>query len=213
MLNQGYTHLTDIINAFCQTMVNSGYICGVYSSESQFNSRFDDKKLSVFPHWVAKYSKNQPYLKSGVPVEMWQYGGSTNYIRSPKIAGTTVDQDFIYIPWAKETALEVKPVIVEISEKKSIDQLAVEVLAGLWGNGIVRKGKLIAAGYDYSAVQNRVNEIVAQRTEKKKPHIVAKGETLSSIAKRYNTTVDALVKLNGIPNKNKIYVGQEIIIG
>ena len=213
MLNQGYTHLTDIINAFCQTMVNNGYICGVYSSESQFNSRFDDKKLSAFPHWIAKYSKNQPYLKSGVPVEMWQYGGSTNYIRSPKIAGTTVDQDFIYIPWAKETALEVKPIIIEIPEKKSIDQLAVEVLAGLWGNGIVRKGKLIAAGYDYSTVQKRVNEIVTQRVEKKKPHIVAKGETLSSIAKRYNTTVDALVKLNGIPNKNKIYVGQEIIIG
>lgn len=213
MLNQGYTHLTDIINAFCQTMINNGYVCGIYTSESQFNSRFDDKKLSVFPHWVAKYSKNQPCLKSGVPVEMWQYGGSVNYIRSPKIAGTTVDQDFIYISWAKETVLEVKPVIIEIPEKKSIDQLAVEVLAGLWGNGIVRKGKLIAAGYDYDSVQKRVNEIVAQRVEKKKPHIVVKDETLSNIAKRYNTTVDALVKLNGIPNKNKIYVGQEIIIG
>ena len=209
MLNQGYTHLTDIINAFCQTMVNNGYICGVYTSESQFNSRFDDKKLAVFPHWVAKYSKNQPYLKSGVPVEIWQYGGSTNYIRSPKIAGTTVDQDFFYQTWT-DVVMEQKPVIVE-SGKKSIDQLANEVLAGLWGNGIIRRGKLTAAGYDYNAVQKRVNEIAESR-KNKKTYIVAKGDTLSSIAKRYNTTVDALVKANGIPNKNLISVGQELII-
>lgn len=210
MLNQGYTHLTNIINAFCQTMVNNGYICGVYTSESQFNSRFDDKKLSVFPHWVAKYSKNQPYLKSGVPVEIWQYGGSTNYIRSAKIAGTTVDQDFFYKQWT-DVQIEQKPVIVDIG-KKSIDQLANEVLAGLWGNGVVRQGKLLAAGYDYKAVQQRVNEIVAQRKQTKKTYIVVKNDTLSSIAKRYNTTVDALVKANGIPNKNLISVGQELII-
>ena len=209
MLNQGYTHLTDIINAFCQTMVNNGYICGVYTSESQFNSRFDDKKLSVFPHWVAKYSKNQPYLKSGVPVEIWQYGGSTNYIRSPKIAGTTVDQDFFYQQWT-DVQIEQKPVIVDIG-KKSVDQLANEVLAGLWGNGVIRKMKLTAAGYDYNAVQQRVNEIAESR-KNKKTYIVAKGDTLSSIAKRYNTTVDALVKANGIPNKNLISVGQELII-
>ena len=89
---------------------------------------------------------------------------------------------------------------------------AVEVLAGLWGNGVVRQGKMLKEGIDYKAVQQRVNEIVASRKESGKTHIVVKNETLSSIAKRYNTTVDALVKANGIPNKNKIYVGQEIKI-
>ena len=44
--------------------------------------------------------------------------------------------------------------------KKSIDEVAREVIAGKWGNGADRKNRLTAAGYDYEAVQNRVNEIL-----------------------------------------------------
>jgi hypothetical protein len=44
--------------------------------------------------------------------------------------------------------------------KKSVDEIAREVIAGKWGNGATRKEKLAAAGYDYSAVQKRVNELL-----------------------------------------------------
>ena len=44
---------------------------------------------------------------------------------------------------------------------KTINQIVLEVLNGQWGSGDVRKQKLEAAGYDYAAVQNRVNEVVA----------------------------------------------------
>lgn len=43
-----------------------------------------------------------------------------------------------------------------------------------------------------------------------KTYKVAKGDTLTKIAKKYGTTVDTLVALNGIKNKNLIYVGQII---
>lgn len=43
-------------------------------------------------------------------------------------------------------------------------------------------------------------------------HVVQKGDTLSSIAKKYNTTVDNLVKLNDISNPNNIVVGQTLVI-
>ena len=39
-------------------------------------------------------------------------------------------------------------------------------------------------------------------------YTVKSGDTLSAIAKKYNTTVDSLVSKNGIKDKNKIYVGQ-----
>jgi hypothetical protein len=45
-------------------------------------------------------------------------------------------------------------------ETKSIDTVAREVIAGKWGNGTDRKNKLTAAGYDYAAVQKRVNELI-----------------------------------------------------
>lgn len=44
--------------------------------------------------------------------------------------------------------------------KKSVDEIAREVLAGKWGNGQDRKNRLTAAGYDYNTVQARVNTLV-----------------------------------------------------
>ena len=44
--------------------------------------------------------------------------------------------------------------------KKTITELAKEVIAGKWGNGQNRKNRLTAAGYDYTAVQNKVNELL-----------------------------------------------------
>ena len=41
----------------------------------------------------------------------------------------------------------------------SIDTLAKQVIQGKWGNGVERKKRLEAAGYDYDAIQLRVNEM------------------------------------------------------
>lgn len=49
---------------------------------------------------------------------------------------------------------------VKTKPKKTIDELAYEVIKGKWGNGDDRKKRLTEAGYDYSAVQKRVNELL-----------------------------------------------------
>lgn len=54
-----------------------------------------------------------------------------------------------------DTEQQAKP-----SGKKSVDEIAGEVLAGKWGNGEDRKARLTAAGYDYSQVQTKVNALV-----------------------------------------------------
>lgn len=43
-------------------------------------------------------------------------------------------------------------------------------------------------------------------------HTVVKGDNLSRIASKYDTTVSELVRINNIKNKNLIYVGQVLII-
>lgn len=64
---------------------------------------------------------------------------------------------FIYNPAVKD---EPKPAP---APAKSVDELAQEVIRGDWGNGQERKDRLTAAGYDYNAVQARVNEILAPK--------------------------------------------------
>lgn len=49
---------------------------------------------------------------------------------------------------------------VATTPKKSIDEIVKEVIAGKWGNGDARKQALIKAGYDFDAVQKRVNELL-----------------------------------------------------
>lgn len=43
-------------------------------------------------------------------------------------------------------------------------------------------------------------------------HKVVRGDTLSALAKKYGTTVNAIAKLNNIKNVNRIYVGQVLTI-
>jgi hypothetical protein len=47
-----------------------------------------------------------------------------------------------------------------VATKKSIETIAKEVIDGKWGNGEERKKALTKAGYDYNAVQKKVNELL-----------------------------------------------------
>lgn len=59
-----------------------------------------------------------------------------------------------YITTEKGEAVAASPA------KKSVEEIAREVIAGKWGNGEERKKRLIAAGYDYAAIQAKVNTIL-----------------------------------------------------
>lgn len=43
---------------------------------------------------------------------------------------------------------------------KSVKDVALEVINGVWGNGEERRQRLEAAGYDYNKVQAAVNKIL-----------------------------------------------------
>lgn len=59
------------------------------------------------------------------------------------------------------------------STLKSVEEVAREVLAGKWGNGTARKEALEKAGYNYSEVQSKVNELVKAQTPKKSVDVIA----------------------------------------
>ena len=44
------------------------------------------------------------------------------------------------------------------------------------------------------------------------PYRIVRGDTLTKIAHRFGTTVDALVEINHIKNRNRIYAGDIIYV-
>ncbi len=48
----------------------------------------------------------------------------------------------------------------KFTKQKDYTAIAKEVIQGLWGNGAERKTRLTAEGYNYDAVQNKVNEML-----------------------------------------------------
>lgn len=68
--------------------------------------------------------------------------------------GLAIDGQYGPVSKAKLTALHNAKAT---SGKKTVAELAKEVIAGKWGNGADRKKKLEAAGYNYTAVQKEVN--------------------------------------------------------
>lgn len=93
------------------------------------------------------------------------------------------------------------------------EQLAQMVISGHFGNGSARTAAL---GARYASVQKVVDAMLRaceQNTNAKTQiHVVAKGENLTIIAKRYNTSVDKIVADNKVANRNLIHVGQRLII-
>ena len=81
--------------------------------------------------------------------------------------------------------------LIEIIERYELDRFDSEVL-----------------GKTYK--KNRSREVV--QTNGVNSYIVQKGDTLYSIAKRNNTSVEALQKINNLSNTN-IDIGQELIVG
>ena len=83
--------------------------------------------------------------------------------------------------------------------------MAKEVIAGKWGNGSERKEKLQASGFDYDAVQDRVNQILSKKTidkivkevirgdwgngEERKKRLIEAGYDYDKVQKRVNELI------------------------
>lgn len=93
---------------------------------------------------------------------------SVNYSKISCVGRPTYDEEPEVVdpkPEEKEPVKEEVPDYTkEPDPKKTIDELAKEVIEGKWGNGSDRVNALEDAGYEYQPVQDRVNEILKPKS-------------------------------------------------
>ena len=165
---KGKNFCDSVIKAFCGELEKNGYLAGLYCSTYYLNNFVSNNVAGKYPLWVAQYNYRCTYTANKYGI--WQYSSEG---RVNGISGN-VDMDYCYTDYPntvknggyngykKTTAKKTTSTATTTAKKKTVDELAKEVIAGKWAAGDERKQKLTVAGYDYSKVQARVNELMAK---------------------------------------------------
>ena len=189
--NLGKDKLTSICIAFNTVIENAGYWAGVYANLNWYTNYLNKDTIKArYTTWVVHYGISQDRYVG--QYDMLQYSDTG------KISGISgnVDMDIMY----RDLINEIKESNTG-TDRKTVEELAREVIAGKWGNGEERKIKLTNAGYDYSAVQAKVNEILGVDTSITNYY--------PAISSDYNSIVEALKSIgvdSSFNNRKKIAV-------
>lgn len=191
-LNLGKDKVSKIAETFLTEIEKAGYKGGIYTSKSVMETLISDDIKNKYSVWVAHVGKSGAALKTTSykgEKDIWQYSWKG------KIDGISGDVDLDHCYLNLDTAKKAEAKAETKTEaRKSVAELAKEVIAGKWGNGADRKKALISAGYSYDDVQAEVNKLVG--TRKTVTHTVRQGDTLSALSRRYGTTVMKIVADN-----------------
>lgn len=185
----GKTKLTAIVKAFNEVIEGAGFWAGVYANKNWFDNYLENGIEKTYTGWIAHYTSGTDKYKG--EFDMWQ-NSSTGKIDG--ISGN-VDTNYMYRDLISQIGGK-----TTTTTKKTIAQIAKEVIAGKWGNGDARKKKLEAAGYDYDAVQDKVNDLLDNKSSSSSSGYSNGAKSFDS---RYKNGKTYTVKANGGLNLRK----------
>ena len=172
------------VKAGCEELI--GRECGVENHIEIFKQKgiwIEDGTVTPKPGYVIAYNwdrstqPNDGYADHIGYVESVS-GSNITVIEGNK--GEAVARRVIPVGWGyirgyaapKYDAATVTP--VPSTAEKCVEEVAKEVLEGKWGNGEERRSRLKAAGYDYAAVQAKVNQLAEGTSNQKSIDEVAR---------------------------------------
>ena len=217
--------LTKAVKKFCETVENAGYYVGIYANLSFFKNYLNESELKDFDKWIAQWSKACTYDDN---YGMWQFGGETNVIRSNKVCGQVVDQDYAlkdYPTIIKNAGLNGfsantnsnSNTNININTETSYTVKSGDTLSGIasrYGTTyqeLARINNISDPNLIYPGQVLKINSS-SKSSETINYYTVKSGDTLSSIASKYKTTYQKIAADNGISNPDLIYPGQKLVI-
>lgn len=184
--NPNFKDKSYVINMLAKVKAISGVTPFIYMSKSVCRAYDWSSIAKEVPLWCAEYANNNPTGYQENPwtdskgFGAWSGPAIYQYSSHGRLNGWSgnLDLDKAYISaaeWDARASIEGADIKI-----KTLEELAQEVLEGKWGNGVDRKNRLTAAGYDYAAVQHIVNGLASKpATAPAQP----KKKTVTEIAK------------------------------
>lgn len=192
----------------------------VYSDEYNANNTFNIS-VAYYALWVAQYEVEGPTVDNNWEFwEGWQYtdqgevSGISTYVDRDKFTSNIFLSDTSEVPTIPETPEENETYqSIIIPRGATLSELAIEyntTIARLVELNNISNPNLIYAG------ETLVIPIASQESNangvKTIPYIVQSGDTLSKIAREFDTTVEILASINNISNVNLIFTGELLYV-
>ncbi|MFM1580612.1 GH25 family lysozyme [Helcococcus bovis] len=163
---------TDIVIKFLETLKSYGWYVGNYANVDYMENYFEADRLEHYDLWLADWRIN--------PSEKWlEKSGIHQYSSEGEKVGngsTSTDMNKIFYDYPSiiknlgfngfirnvdiNKIKSHKPETPKAAKSKSVTDLAYEVLNNKWGVWPDRQVRLEKAGYNYHAIQDKVNEIL-----------------------------------------------------
>lgn len=204
--------LTSAAITFLEGIEGKKQFAMIYSGEDFFKNKLDKSRLIHYAQWLAWYTD-----KLSVKTDIWQHASDAS------VSGVSghCDVNISYRDFASEIANMRKPKATPAPKPEpkkvytSIENYLVDHhMPYDFASRVKLAEKLGIRGYQGSASQNleMIKLLEENKTTIHESYIVKSGDTLSGIATSHNTTVNSLIKLNGIKDPNLLQIGQKIIL-
>lgn len=218
--NLSISQINEISITFLETLENvTNSEAVIYSNAYSARTIFSDS-LTKYPLWVANYGVSQPEANGKWNTWVgWQYtstgsvNGVSGYVdRNQFTDGVLLSSTSpLPSPEAPETPSTENTILYTVKRGDTLSEIAMKfgttVSSIVALNPSIKNPNLIYPGQQFT-IQTNANTSQTEDTV----YIVKSGDTLSEIALKYGTTVNSLVQINQIKNKNLIYPGERIII-
>lgn len=143
--------LTEMVKTWCEGIETAGYMSGVYTGYYWLrDNMYADELIPKYDLWIASWGVERPTEYENV---IWQFGGSTNLIRSTNVPGFIgdVDQDYLY----KDYQVKTEPPKKEVKEEGTSKETVYTVM---WGDTLAEIASKYNTTYmalaEYNNIEN-----------------------------------------------------------
>lgn len=166
--------------------------------------------FAQFPLWVADYDAEEPYVTSNI----WQSYAGFQYSDRGEILGIygNVDLDrftsSVFLNGANEATPTKTPDAIRYTVKRGDTLWGIAKKFGVTVSAVVNANNIRNPNLIYVGEVFIIPHMTSAESSRYTLYAVRRGDTLWGISRKFGTSINNIVALNGIENPNLIYAGE-----
>lgn len=169
-----------------------------------------DWNFAQFPLWVADYDAEEPYVTSNI----WQSYAGFQYSDRGEIPGIygNVDLDrftsSVFLNGASEATPTKSPDAIRYTVKRGDTLWGIAKKFGVTVSAVANANNIRNPNLIYVGEVFIIPHMTSAESFEYTLYTVRRGDTLWGISRKFGTSINSIVALNGIKNPNLIYAGE-----